>query len=71
MNAILSLENLASWFVQVSVIAFVAAALPMLLRIRHPKTQLAYYHLVLLLCFALPLIQPWQTTLLFASAPRP
>jgi len=71
MNAILSLENLASWFVQVSVIAFVGAALPMLLRIRHPKTQLAYYHLVMLLCFALPLIQPWQTTLLFASGAAP
>ena len=38
------------------------------LRIRHPRSQLAYYHAVLLLCFALPLIQPWQDSLASGGA---
>lgn len=67
MSAVASVENLLAWMIQVSVIALVGVLLPMLFHIRHPKSQLTYYHLVLLLCFVLPLIQPWQHSLLFVS----
>ena len=53
-------SNLASWAAQVFVIASLGALLPQVFRIRHPRTQLAYGHLVLAVCLALPLIQPWQ-----------
>jgi beta-lactamase regulating signal transducer with metallopeptidase domain len=44
-------------------VATVGALLPVFLRIRHPRSQLTYYHAILLLCFALPMIQPWQESL--------
>jgi hypothetical protein len=68
MNVIASLDNLVSWFIQVSILAFAAVLLPMLLRIRHPKSQLVYYHIVLLMCFAIPFIQPWQYPILLVSS---
>jgi beta-lactamase regulating signal transducer with metallopeptidase domain len=67
MSAATFVDNLLSWFIQVSAISFAAAVLPMLFRIRHPKSQLAYYHSVLLLCFALPVLQSWQHPLLLIS----
>ena len=67
MSAALSLDNMLSWLVQVSAIATVGAVLPALLRIRHPKSQLAYYHAILLLCLAFPLIQPLQHPLVVVS----
>jgi hypothetical protein len=53
-------SNLASWIVQVFVIASLGALLPVVFRIRHPRTQLAYTHFVLAVCVFLPLIQPWK-----------
>src|SRR5262245_55003644 len=67
MSAVTSLDNLLSWFVQVSILAFAAALLPMLLRLRHPKSQLAYYHIVLAICFAIPLIQNWEHPILLVA----
>lgn len=67
MNVIASLDNLTSWFIQVSILAFAAVLLPMLLRIRHPKSQLAYYHIVLLMCFAIPFVQPWHNPILLVT----
>jgi beta-lactamase regulating signal transducer with metallopeptidase domain len=54
------LDNLAPWLIQVLFVATAAALLPLLFRIRHPKSQLAYCHIVLALCLILPLIQTWQ-----------
>src|SRR4030095_15094759 len=54
-------SNLAPWAAQVCVIASLGALLPQVFRIRHPRTQLAYGHLVLAVCLVLPLIQPWQS----------
>jgi len=67
MSAAASLDNLLSWLVQISVIAALGALLPALFRIRHPKSQLAYYHSILLLCLAFPLLQPWQHPLIVVS----
>jgi beta-lactamase regulating signal transducer with metallopeptidase domain len=63
-----SFDNLISWILQAIIIASLGALLPLVLRIRHPKSQLAYYHAILLLCFALPWIQPWQDTLAVMTA---
>ena len=60
-------DNLISWWIQVTVIAALGTALPMLFRIRHPKTQVAFYHFVLLLCIALPMVEPWHHRLLIAN----
>lgn len=61
--------NLVPWVVQVFLIASAGALLPLLLRIRHPRSQLVYYHITLALCLALPLIQPWQDSLLVVTGP--
>ena len=57
------LDNLTPWLVQVLIVASVGALLPLLFRIRHPRSQLAYYHVVLGLCLILPVIQTWQDSL--------
>jgi hypothetical protein len=53
-------DNLTSWIVQVFALAALGSLLPLLFRIRHPRTQLAYCHLVLVVCAVLPVIQPWR-----------
>jgi beta-lactamase regulating signal transducer with metallopeptidase domain len=60
-------DNLISWWIQVTVIAALGTALPILFRIRHPRTQIAYYHLILVVCVVLPLIEPWYHPLLIAN----
>jgi beta-lactamase regulating signal transducer with metallopeptidase domain len=52
--------NLLSWSIQVALLAAVAALLPRLFRIRQPGILLAYWRVVLLISFALPLLQPWN-----------
>jgi hypothetical protein len=61
-------DNLISWLVQVFVVACLGAALPLLYRIRHPKTQLAFYHSILAICILLPLIEPWQHPLIIVAS---
>ena len=53
-------ENVLSWTIQVLVIGSVGALLPALFRIRNPRSQLVYCHLLLALCPLLPIIQPWE-----------
>src|ERR1044072_5746498 len=62
------LDNMLSWLGPISVIAALGELLPALFRIRHPRPQLAYYHSMLLLCLAFPLIQPWQRPLVVVSS---
>jgi len=62
-----STHNLISWLIQVSVIASLGVALPLLFRLRHPKTQLAYCHMLLVVCIILPLIEPWRHPLLILA----
>src|SRR5437868_10777678 len=52
--------NWLSWTEQVLILASLASVLPSVLRLRHPQTQLAYYHAILVLCLLLPLVQPWR-----------
>src|SRR4029453_8332203 len=58
--AALSLQNLMAWATQVCVIATLGALLPLLFRLRHPRSQLIYCHVILILALVLPLIQPWD-----------
>jgi len=62
--AALSLENLLHWTVQVMVIGALGLVLPLILRLRHPRTQLLYCHFLLALCVLLPFVEPWRHPLL-------
>src|SRR5262249_27691408 len=55
-----TLQNLRPWAEQVIVIALVGAALPALIRLHHPRTKVAYCHLMLAACLLLPFLQPWH-----------
>src|SRR4030095_11223561 len=61
------LNNLVPWAVQVLVIGSIGALLPLVLRIRHPRSQLVYCHVLLVGCVVLPVIQPWQHPVIFSS----
>src|SRR5215471_13170334 len=54
------LDNFRPWATQVLLIGSIGALLPGLFRIRHPRSQLIYCHLVLLVSLILPVIQPWR-----------
>jgi hypothetical protein len=53
---------------QVFVIASLGWLLPILFRIRHPRTQLLLCHTVLALCLILPLAEPWQHPVIHRAA---
>jgi TonB family protein len=55
-----TLANFAAWSVQAGVLALAAAVLSHVLRIDAPAVRYAWWRTVLLICLALPLIQPWQ-----------
>lgn len=61
------LENVISWLLQVLVIGSLGALLPQMFRIRHPRSQLVYCHLLLAACFALPFIQQWRHPVITAE----
>src|SRR5438552_17437481 len=57
---ILNLNNLLAWIEQGLLVAAVGAFLPIAFRIRHPRTQIVYCHVLLAICLVLPFVQPWQ-----------
>jgi TonB family protein len=61
------LDNVVPWILQVLVIGSLGAVLPLMFRIRHPRSQLIYCHLLLAACFALPVIQPWRHPVITAE----
>ena len=61
--------NLLPWFVQICSLSLIGTLLPMALRIRHPRTQLAYGYALLLVCLLLPVLQPWRAPSSITSAP--
>ena len=56
----MTLSNVLAYMAQVAAIVLVCAGLPRLLRLRAPVVQYAFWRVVLLVCLALPLIQPWR-----------
>ncbi len=71
MTAGLSLANLLAWMLQVLVFASLAALLPLIFRIRHPRTHLAYCHLALIVCVLLPLLQRWSHPVIVTGRQTP
>src|SRR5215831_7878215 len=61
------LNNVVPWILQVLVIGLIGAALPILFRIQHPRSQLIYCHIVLAACLVFPAIQPWHHPLIAAE----
>jgi beta-lactamase regulating signal transducer with metallopeptidase domain len=51
-------HNLLSWMLQTVVLTLTAALLPMIFRVRHPRTQLYYCHAALAFCLFLPFLEP-------------
>ena len=52
-------SNLIAWSVQITILIGACVALPWLFRLRISRARLWYWHVVLLVCLALPLLQPW------------
>ena len=58
--AAMFLDNLLHWTGQVMVIGALGLVLPLILRVRHARTQLLYCHFLLAVCVLLPFIEPWR-----------
>jgi TonB family protein len=56
---LLVLTNLAQWSLQVALLTVVAAVLLRVLRIDAPVVRHAFWRVLLLVCLALPAVQPW------------
>jgi TonB family protein len=52
--------NVVAYTAQVALVILACAALPRLLGLRAPVVHYVFWRLVLLVCLALPLIQPWR-----------
>ncbi len=64
--------NVLAYCAQASVVILLCAGLPRLLRLSAPAAQYVFWRLVLLVCLALPFLQPWHapmTTVLVTAAP--
>ena len=55
----MTLANLFAWWVQVTIIAVAGAMLPLAFRLRESRGRLWYWHAMLLVCIAIPLVEPW------------
>lgn len=60
--ALLTIQNLLAWTVQVGVISVVAAGAFRLLRVRAPGVRHASWRALLVLGVVLPVLQPWHVT---------
>ena len=54
------LVNLGSWSVQAGVLTLAAIGADRLLRVDAPGARYAWWRIVLLVCLALPVLQPWR-----------
>ncbi|HXA52714.1 MAG TPA: M56 family metallopeptidase [Candidatus Acidoferrum sp.] len=52
--------NLTSYCLQIGLLIGVAAFIPRALRMAEPRARLAFWHIVLAACLALPLFAPWR-----------
>lgn len=60
MNGPLFLSNLAAYSLQIGLLVAVAAIVPTVVGMRTPGARLAYWHVLLVACIALPLVRPWR-----------
>jgi TonB family protein len=59
-TAALLASNIVTYALQIGALTIVAAIVPLLLKLEQPKTKLLYWQTVLLACFLLPGIRPWN-----------
>lgn len=52
-------HNLLAWSIQVTLLAAAGAAILYLFRLHASRARLWYWHVLLIVCLALPLLQPW------------
>src|SRR5262249_31293444 len=52
--------NVVAYCVQITIVVALCAGLPRILGLRSPGVQYAFWRLVLAVCLALPLLQPWR-----------
>src|SRR6476660_7849679 len=64
-------DNFRPWVTQVLLIVSIGALLPAVFRIRHPRSQLIYCHLLLLACLLLPVLQPWRHPVVVVGESEP
>ena len=55
-----TLSNYLAYCLQIAVVVAAGIALPFLFRLTAPKPRLAYWHALLLVSLALPMLQPWR-----------
>ena len=53
--------NLLAYCAQITLLILLCAGLPRLIRLSSPVVQHAFWRLLLVVCLALPLLQPWRT----------
>src|SRR5262249_30022994 len=64
-------RNLVAWIAQGFIVGCVGSLLPLIFRIRHPRSNLIYYRVLLAACFILPFIQPIQHQIVWIDAVAP
>ncbi len=57
-----ALENLVRWNLQIALLAIVAAVLLHVLKVSAPVIRHAFWRMVVVVCLALPVVQPWTST---------
>ena len=53
-------DNLVTYSLQIGLLVGLAAFVPAVLRLRLPRAKLVYWHILLVTCLVLPLVQPWR-----------
>lgn len=57
-----ALENLVRWNLQIALLVIVAAVLLHVLKVSAPVIRHAFWRMVVVVCLALPVVQPWTST---------
>jgi len=61
-------RNLSVWVLQGLIVTTVGGLLPLVFRIRHPRSNLFYFRALLAACFVLPFIQPIRHDVVWSDA---
>jgi len=64
----MTLVNMLAYLAQIAVVIIACAGIPRLLRLRSPVVQYLFWRIVLIVCLALPFIQPWRTLTFTATS---
>src|SRR5215475_6805624 len=67
---LLAIANLLYWSAQVGVLVVLAAILRHFFQIQQPRVLLAYWRVLLVLSFVLPVVQPWHKLALVGQITR-